>query len=110
MNACIVYITTRSADEAKTIARALVEERLAGSVNLIDGARSVYRWRGEVLEADETLMFAKTRLALVGMLVERVRELHTHEVPCIVAIAVDAGHAGYLDWIDAETIEHEVGG
>ena len=85
------------------IGRALVELRLAASVNLVDGMRAVYRWQGEVCEENETVLIAKTRDALVPALTDKVRTLHRYEVPGITAIPITGGNPAYMAWIDAET-------
>ena len=110
MSACVVYITVGTLDEARSIARNLVDDRLASSVNVVPGAQSVYRWQGEVREAPEVVMFAKTQTDLVVAVSKRVDALHSHDVPCVIALPIDAGHPDYLDWIDAETADSEVGG
>ena len=98
-----VYITVPSRDMAERIARHLVEEKLAACVNIISGARSIYRWKGRVETANEVIMIAKTRVDLFGQLEKRIKELHSYEVPCIVAWPIEAGHQPYLDWIEKET-------
>ena len=103
MNACSVYMTAGSMDEARAIAADLVDRRLAACVNLVPGVRSIYRWRGEVADDAEVAMFAKTRADLVDALVARVKALHSYDCPCIVALPIAAGNADFLDWIAAET-------
>jgi periplasmic divalent cation tolerance protein len=103
MDAIFVYITINSPEEARRIGRTLVEERLVACTNLIPGMTSIYRWQGVVEEAQETVIIAKTRAGLFGRLEARVKELHSYDCPCIVAMPVTAGHAPYLEWIAAET-------
>jgi periplasmic divalent cation tolerance protein len=103
MDVLFVYMTAGSAEEARRIARALVEERHAACVNLIEGMRSVYRWRDAVEEASEVVMIAKTTAGGFDRLARRVRELHSYECPCIVALPVRDGDPGYLDWIRGQT-------
>jgi len=98
-----VYITAPSRELAEKIARALVEERLAACVNIISGSRSIYRWKGHVEAASEVVLIAKSRAGLFEPLEKRVKELHSHEVPCIVAWPIAAGHQPYLDWLEKET-------
>ena len=99
----LVYITAGSAEEAATIGRALVEERLAACVNILPGMRSIYRWQGAIESADEAVLIAKTRSALVTALVARVRQLHSYDVPCAVVYDMTDGLPAYLDWIDVST-------
>jgi periplasmic divalent cation tolerance protein len=99
----LVYMTTETKADAERIGRALVGERLAACVNIVDGMRSMYWWDGAVQEAGETILIAKTRTSLVDRLTERVGELHAYDCPCIVSLAIDGGNKAFLDWIDAET-------
>ena len=101
---CMIYVTTGSVDEARTIGTALVSEKLAACVNIIDGATSIYRWKGKVEEAREAVFIAKTRSNLAGVAVERVKALHSNKVPCVVVYEMISGLTTYLDWIDAETV------
>ncbi len=101
--ASIIYITCGSRDEAATIARVVVEERLAACGNIIDGVRSFYWWEGKVSEDEETVLILKTTPERVGALTERVKALHSYELPCVVEIPLAGGNIAYFDWIVAET-------
>ncbi len=103
MSNSLVYMTTGSVEEARAIGRALVEARLAACVNIIDGMRSIYRWEGKIEEAGETVLIAKTRNALVDALTDKVRELHSYDCPCVVAVPIDGGNGAFHDWIAAQT-------
>ena len=103
MAAVIAYITTESVAQAEQIGRALVAERLAACANILPGMRSIYRWKGAVETAEETVLLAKTRDTLAKALTERVRELHSYEVPCIVIWPITGGLPDFLRWIDDET-------
>ncbi|MCX7021977.1 MAG: divalent-cation tolerance protein CutA [bacterium] len=98
-----MYITCADAAEAKEIARALIVERLAACANILPGVRSVYRWIGKIEEAAEVVVIAKTRARLVDALTERVKALHSYEVPCIVALPITEGNREFLGWIEKET-------
>jgi periplasmic divalent cation tolerance protein len=99
----LIYMTAGSAAEAKRLARALVEERLAACANVLTGATSVYWWQEKLEEAEEAVIIAKTRADLVEALTARVRELHSYGCPCVVALPILAGNPAFLDWIGAET-------
>ena len=103
MTPYFVYMTAGDEDEARKLGRALVEARLAASVNVIPAVRSFYRWQGRVHDEREAVLIAKTRESLVDDLVARVKELHSYDCPCIVALPIRAGNPDYLDWITAET-------
>jgi periplasmic divalent cation tolerance protein len=95
----VVLMTAGNQENAQAIAHALVEERLAACVNIIREMRSIYRWQGEIEDEAECLMIAKTRSSAFASLEKRVRELHSYEVPEIIALRIDRGSNPYLGWI-----------
>ena len=96
---CFVYMTVGSVDEARVIADALVADRLAACVNMIEGMISVYRWQGAVQRDTETVLIAKTKRERVEALIERVKALHSYDCPCIVALPIESGSSDFLTWI-----------
>ena len=98
----VVLLTAPDASVGATLARTLVEERLAACVNLVPGVRSIFRWDGEVQEETEVLLIAKTRADRCDALAARVRALHPHAVPEVIALPAAAGSADYLAWVAAE--------
>ena len=86
------------------IARRLVDERLAACVNIVGPMRSVYRWRDAIEEDTEFLLLIKTRAPLVARVERRVIELHSYEVPEVLAIVPAEGSAGYLAWLMESTV------
>jgi periplasmic divalent cation tolerance protein len=95
----IVLSTASSEEEARKIARHLVERQLAACVNIVPQIESVYRWQGKVEEAREWLLLIKTTSERFPAVRDALRELHTYDVPECIAIAAEDGSAGYLDWI-----------
>ena len=95
----VVLVTTPDADTARTIARALVEERLAACGNIVPGLSSIYRWQDAVEEAAEVLLILKTSDDRLAEMSERVVALHPYEVPEVLALRIEAGHQPYLDWL-----------
>jgi periplasmic divalent cation tolerance protein len=95
----LILVTASPRAEAKRIAHALVEERLAACVNLIGGVHSVYRWKETVETADEVLLLIKTRQEKVDAVRIRVHELHSYEVPEFLVLDVTEGSSAYLEWI-----------
>lgn len=93
-----VYITAKDEEEARRIAKTLVEERLAACVNIFH-IRSVYRWQGKVVDDSEANMIAKTMEAKLPNLVRRVKELHSYTTPAIVWWRLDGGNEPFLNWI-----------
>ena len=103
MSYCLAYMTAATVEEAKAIGRALVEERLAACVNVIPGMISLYRWDGEMEEAEEAVLIAKTRAETFDALAKRVGEIHPYDTPCVLRLDISAGLPPFLDWIAAET-------
>ena len=100
--ALVVLITAGSQEEADCVAHALVSEMLAACVNVIPGVTSVYRWEGEVQRDQEWLLVAKSSCDVLDALVQRVQELHSYDVPEIIALTLTGGSEAYLRWIDQE--------
>ena len=103
MAVSLCYVTASSRAEALTIGRAAVQERLAACANVLDGMTSVYWWQGALEQAHEAMLILKTRTELVERLTARIRELHSYECPCVVALPIGAGNPDYLAWIVKET-------
>jgi periplasmic divalent cation tolerance protein len=99
----IVLTTTASEDEARKIARYLVERRLAACVNIVPRVASIYRWQGKVEEAHEWLLVVKTTTAAFGQVRESIAELHSYELPECVCLTIEDGSPTYLQWI-AESV------
>lgn len=100
-NLRLIYITTSDKEQARTIGKDLVENRLAACVNIIDGMRSIYRWKGELVEETEAILIAKTHYSKVKKLTKRVKKLHSYECPCVISLTIteDEGNEDYLNWL-----------
>jgi len=98
----VVLITAGSVEEGKKIASALVGEGLAACVNIVPQVNSIYRWAGEVREDQEVLLIAKSRKEIFERLAKRVKELHSYDVPEVIALPIAVGDEDYLAWIDKE--------
>ncbi len=105
MTATMLYVTAGSVAEAKTVGRALVEDRLAACANVIPGMASVYWWEGAVHEDSEAVLIVKTRDDLVARAVAKIKELHSADCPCVVALPITGGNPDFLDWIEKETTQ-----
>ena len=99
----VVLVNAASEEQALLIANALVSERLAACANIVSPIRSIYRWKDEVQNDTEHLMIIKTRANLVAKLEQRVKQLHSYEVPEVIALPIVAGAKHYLDWIFEST-------
>ena len=96
----VIFITAPDEDVAQRIARALVEEKLAGCVNIIKDIRSIYFWQGRVEDEPEVLMVVKTKRELFNKLKDRVKSVHPYSVPEIIAMPIIEGSEDYLKWLD----------
>ncbi|MGC9505211.1 divalent-cation tolerance protein CutA [Baaleninema sp.] len=94
----IVLITASSAEEAKAIAKSLVEEHLAACVSLTP-VRSIYSWQGNIEDEEEWQLIIKTNLTQFDRLESRIRQLHSYDVPEIIAVPIIKGSRDYLNWI-----------
>ena len=98
---CLVLVTCASAEEARRIARAVVEARLAACVNILPAAvTSIYRWNGKVESARERLLLIKTSRKRLARLQAAVKRLHSYDVPEFIALPITAGSHAYLTWLE----------
>lgn len=98
-DARIVLTTLGNAEEARTLGRTLVEEKLAACATVIPQVESIYHWQGEVETAGEALVLLKTAAQKVEALKKRLHELHTYETPEFLVVEVEQGSAAYLEWL-----------
>lgn len=96
----VVLVTASSQEEARAIAQALVEAKLAACVTLMP-VHSIYTWQGQVMEEPEWQMVIKTKFAQFALLEDKIRELHSYEVPEIIALPIMMGSGSYLQWISS---------
>ncbi len=97
------YITVENMEEAERISKQLVEDRLVACINVFPQIQSFFYWEGKAQNEGETLMMGKTQTKLVERLVDRVKELHSYDVPCVVTWEIHKGNPEFLSWIDEET-------
>lgn len=102
-DAMVALSTASSADEARLIATALVEEQLAACANVVGPVTSVYRWKGSLNVDPEYMLVIKTRRELLEGLASRLRELHSYECPELISWPIEAGLTGYLEWLREST-------
>jgi periplasmic divalent cation tolerance protein len=97
----VVFSTSETEEEARTIARALVEGQLAACVNIVPGLHSVYRWKGAVEEASEVLLIIKTSRTLFGQVRAVIERIHSYELPEVIALPIVDGSERYLEWLSS---------
>jgi periplasmic divalent cation tolerance protein len=100
--ALVVLTTLATAEDARQLVKALVGERLVACGTLLPGARSIYRWEGELTEEDEVLVVLKTDVSKWEALAAAVRARHPYEVPELLALPVERGLDRYLVWLTSE--------
>jgi periplasmic divalent cation tolerance protein len=103
MSHIVVLTTCANREQAEQIAEALVTERLAACCTIAGAVTSIYRWHEALERAEEVLMMVKTTEECFPLLEARVRELHTYEVPELIALPITAGSQPYLAWLQAGT-------
>jgi periplasmic divalent cation tolerance protein len=97
----IVFVTCESREQAETIARSVVGEKLAACVNVLPGVRSCYVWEGKLTWSDEILLMIKTTRPRFDQLQDRIKALHSYSVPEIVGVTIDAAFERYGEWIES---------
>jgi periplasmic divalent cation tolerance protein len=96
----IVLSTAGAKEEARSIADALVERKLAACVNIVGPIESVFRWKGEVDFANEHLLVIKTTAGCFEQVRDAIKELHSYELPECIRIGIEDGSTAYLKWIE----------
>lgn len=102
--ALVVLTTCGNADEARALAAALVEERAAACVNVIERIASTYRWRGQIEHSHESLLVIKTTADRYAAVERTIRERSSYELPEVLALPAEGGSASYLEWL-AESVQ-----
>lgn len=99
----VVWCACPDRHSAWTIARHLVDQRLAACVTMVPGATSVYRWHGEIKQADEFVLMIKTRQSAYAQLEAAIEALHPYDVPEVLAVPIARGASNYLSWLEEST-------
>ena len=96
----MIFTTCKDEAEARSLARALVEKKLAACVNILPNMGSIYMWEGEVAEATEAKLLIKTKADKMNDVFLTIKELHSYEVPEIQVVEVSTGNLAYFNWMD----------
>ena len=99
MTYIIVLMTTPNKKEAEKIVHQLLEKRLIVCANIVDSVSSLFWWKQKIEQENETLVIMKSSQKLFKTLTQKIQELHSYEVPEILAIPIVAGAQSYLDWM-----------
>ncbi len=97
------YVTCKDEKEAQKIGKILVEQRLAGCVNIIPKIRSIYWWNDKVEKNNEALLLAKAPSKNKKKIVDAVKKNHSYRTPCINFLPVEIGNAEFGKWLEKET-------
>ncbi|XP_064165539.1 protein CutA homolog [Anguilla rostrata] len=96
----VILINCPNEQAAKDISRAIMERRLAACVNIFPKSYTMYYWKGEIQDATEILLMAKTRTSKIQRLKDFVKSIHPYDVPEILSFPVEDGSLSYMKWID----------
>jgi periplasmic divalent cation tolerance protein len=99
----VILVTTANQEEAAKIGKEMVNAKLAACANIIPGVQSIYRWKGKVVKAQETLLILKSTQLRYRMLEKAIKAMHTYETPEIIALPVKKGLGRYMGWVRSET-------
>jgi periplasmic divalent cation tolerance protein len=102
-NSLLVIVAAGNREEARKIAELLINKKKAACVNIVADVDSLFRWKGKVERARESLLLVKTRAALLPEIICLVKEIHSYEVPEIIAFPIVGGSEDYLEWLDSAT-------
>lgn len=101
----LVLTAVSNRDEAEKIALTLVKEHLVACVNISSPVLSIYPWQGKLCKDEEVMLFMKTEMMLYPKVEERVKDLHSYELPEVIAIPIELGSKEYLSWITQNTLQ-----
>jgi periplasmic divalent cation tolerance protein len=96
-------MTIDAIQDARKIAHTLVEEQLVACVNIIPKVESIYRWKGNIENDEEIVLIAKTTDANVKKTIQRIKQMHSYELPDIIVLPIIGGLKDYLNYIENET-------
>lgn len=102
-NLDVVIIIAPSQEEANQIVDTLLEEQLVACINVFPAVKSFFRWEGKIQNRQEIFMAAKTSRPNIPSIVEKVKEISSDEVPCVISLPVTAGNPDFLNWVYEET-------
>jgi len=98
----VLLITTATAEEAQRISRVLLEQKKVACVNILPRVNSLFWWQGKLDSAEESLLIVKTKASQLSEIVPLVKELHSYDIPELIALPIIGGNQDYLEWIEKE--------
>jgi len=104
MSYVVVFVTTKTAEEAKTMGHSLLDHRLAACVSIVPRVESMYWWENKITTDAEALMIIKTTEGNVQQLIGHVKSMHSYTVPEIISLPISKGNPDYLQWLQDNCI------
>lgn len=98
----VIFVTVAAEEEARRIAEHLLNQRKVACVNVVPKVDSMFWWQGNIETEQEKLLIIKTKASLLPEVVRIVKEVHSYEVPEIIALPIIGGNEDYLKWIHSE--------
>ncbi len=105
----VILVTTSGEEESERISRALLERNLIACANIVPQVRSLFRWEGEVEDENESLLILKSTADALHLVDECVRQVHSYDVPEVIALPVTGGSLAYLSWVGEEVLSERSG-
>jgi periplasmic divalent cation tolerance protein len=99
----LIYVTTQNTDQARGIARELLERKLIACANILPMMESIYRWNDAIQSEQEAVLILKTDARLESAATQAILELHSYETPCVLSLPVTHGAPDYLKWLLEQT-------
>lgn len=99
INLKLIYITWPDKKSVQQAAKILVEEKLVACANILGPMKSFFIWENKLDKSNEFVMLAKTKASLETKVIERIKELHPYEIPCIISFEINGGNPDFLNWI-----------
>ncbi len=98
----VLFITTATTNEAQRISKVLLEQRKVACVNIVPRVNSLFWWENKLDLAHESLLIVKTKASLLNEVIRVIREIHSYDIPEIIALPIVGGNQDYLEWIGKE--------
>jgi periplasmic divalent cation tolerance protein len=95
----VIFITASSQEEAQMITDVLLDQKIAACINIVPSVKSCFWWEGKKETAEEVLLIVKSAQSLVDAVIRLVKEVHSYEVPEVVALPIISGNPDYLKWL-----------
>lgn len=103
----VIFITTGTHEEANQLAEVLLKQRKAACINIVPGVSSRFWWEGQLHSDQESLLIVKAKASLLDEIVGLVKEVHSYDVPEVIALPIIGGNPDYLEWIGKELQERD---